>query len=1184
MKLIHTADNHANRDRADVVIAALDEIGRTAEAEQVDAIVDAGDIWDHATMNVEGSRFADILQAFKRLADKSPVFLVYGTPTHDAHGSLEVFETIEAKHPIRILRPGQPVIHAGTIFFGVPEPSPRWLVPEADTMQAAQAALRTALSSHMIAIGAQRRAHAGPAVLVYHGQVSGSRLSNGTVLEGGTGIMASVDDLKATGCDYIAMGDIHDPQAVGAGVGIVAHYPGSLPPQSFGEEHSAGFNVVEIYSDVMSFGVDVRRVELPQFPARRTIRVNWVDGRPDVTVTPEIINGFMVKMEISCDKADVPMIDETEMTRRLRAAGAAEGSLIAIKARPTETIRFAEIAEKDTPEEKLALWFEQSGSPISDELRIKHRQIAAEVSGEGSGPRPGHIELTRLVLRGATGLKDVSGHDEIDLDLDALPDGLVALIGSNGSGKTTIVENFHPWGQLLTRGGTLKSHFFLKDSMRDLYWTDHRDGAKYRSKILINGAAETVDPKYFLFKLNGTEWESIGDTGGTLKPYEAEVERLFGSLDLFLKSAFVTQAPPRGISDIATATQSERKVIFSALCGLEFWEMYKEKAEIHRKDADRRAELLEAELRVMEGNLADPETLAANRTAAEAEVTTLDTELKELAETGKVKADESARLKSMAAAQIVVRDQLKASENRATELRMRESTAKNLLAGDDAALAFAPAAEATLRDLDGWEAAKREQDAAWETWRASYDAETATIAEERRQFDADQKAKSDAFKPVMDMWDAKRRDIEGQLATRRQSLTMASNRASTESATLTQLIQRAAVPDNTTCSHCGQDLHGQALQTVKDAREKLEARIALCSQESEMADKELNAAQLALDEAIRALAGHDATKPVAPAFVSFTEPPRTVPAWNDTTRADLARKIQSVNVADLRAKVQAAAVARDQKATHEKALADVQSDLAVELKRAEELRGGLDTDVLAKSDAAEAEVTRYRNLWSEANGRRGAAMERVAAAGRAIEERDQKATALDGRKADLARLHAESAAWESLRYAYSNKGVQALELDALAPSVAAATNAGLETFGSDFRIEFKTTDISGSGKDAKQIEVFQILVMNQKTGVSREISLLSGGERVWVLRALYDAFGLIRAKNSDVRFLTGVQDEADGALDVNARVSYLRMIEDAHRRSGRRKTVIVTHSEALQAMIQTKVFVSDLGPRKEGAA
>jgi ABC-type lipoprotein export system ATPase subunit len=48
-------------------------------------------------------------------------------------------------------------------------------------------------------------------------------------------------------------------------------------------------------------------------------------------------------------------------------------------------------------------------------------------------------------------------------------------------------------------------------------------------------------------------------------------------------------------------------------------------------------------------------------------------------------------------------------------------------------------------------------------------------------------------------------------------------------------------------------------------------------------------------------------------------------------------------------------------------------------------------------------------------------------------------------------------------------------------------------------------------------------------------------------------------------------DEADGALDPEARVNYVRMIERAHQEAGRSHTVIITHSSEVQEMIGQKI-------------
>ena len=49
-------------------------------------------------------------------------------------------------------------------------------------------------------------------------------------------------------------------------------------------------------------------------------------------------------------------------------------------------------------------------------------------------------------LKGFRGFRDGLGRDEVLIDLQHLSDGaqLVALVGMNGRGKTTLMDNLHP--------------------------------------------------------------------------------------------------------------------------------------------------------------------------------------------------------------------------------------------------------------------------------------------------------------------------------------------------------------------------------------------------------------------------------------------------------------------------------------------------------------------------------------------------------------------------------------------------------------------------------------------------------------------------------------------------------------------------------------------------------------------
>jgi DNA repair exonuclease SbcCD ATPase subunit len=168
------------------------------------------------------------------------------------------------------------------------------------------------------------------------------------------------------------------------------------------------------------------------------------------------------------------------------------------------------------------------------------------------------------------------------------------------------------------------------------------------------------------------------------------------------------------------------------------------------------------------------------------------------------------------------------------------------------------------------------------------------------------------------------------------------------------------------------------------------------------------------------------------------------------------------------------------------------------------------------------------------------------------------------------------------------EGVRDLELDALAPSIADVATKLLQSSGREGHIEIDTTRMSsGSAKKAKQIEDFLIFHVGQD-GERQDIATCSGGEMVWIRKALYDGFAIIRARNAGIRFMTAFLDETDGALFPKDRQDYYRMLEAAHRESGRYQTILTTHSPEIQAMAAQTIDVTKLEARgaagKESAA
>ena len=192
-----------------------------------------------------------------------------------------------------------------------------------------------------------------------------------------------------------------------------------------------------------------------------------------------------------------------------------------------------------------------------------------------------------------------------------------------------------------------------------------------------------------------------------------------------------------------------------------------------------------------------------------------------------------------------------------------------------------------------------------------------------------------------------------------------------------------------------------------------------------------------------------------------------------------------------------------------------------------------------------------------------------------VTDLEERAQELKERKAAVATKQHDAAEWSWLQKACGPDGIQALELDALAPSIEEVANRLLQSaYGSRFAVHFETTKLDARGK--KLLEDFLIQVADSEHGDEQELSTLSGGESVWLKRALYDAFGIVRARNTGIKFLTCFADEADGALDPEAREHYFRMLEAAHLDAGRSHTIVVTHSREMQEMVGSQINMETL--------
>jgi len=140
------------------------------------------------------------------------------------------------------------------------------------------------------------------------------------------------------------------------------------------------------------------------------------------------------------------------------------------------------------------------------------------------------MKILKLRLKGFIGIKEGLGLDEIELDFSDLS-GLIAFAGENGKGKTTVLDNMHPYRQMASRDRSLKHHTFLRDSVKELEF--EFQGDQYRTLVKID--AESERSEGFIWK-NG---ESLID--GKVTNYDKAITKLLGSSTLFFNSVFCAQ-------------------------------------------------------------------------------------------------------------------------------------------------------------------------------------------------------------------------------------------------------------------------------------------------------------------------------------------------------------------------------------------------------------------------------------------------------------------------------------------------------------------------------------------------------------------------------------------------------------------------------------------------------------------
>ena len=1142
MKILHTADLHARRESFDEFLASCKSILIAANNNKVALIAISGDIWHGPTQNSAGSLFPNFIEAIRRFGDVAPVAMIYGTPSHDVEGSLEVFETMECVHRIKILRPGIAYIlkegkieelkgnndeKAELLLFGIPEPSKRWII--ANDIQHGprdcDISAREAFKMLCIASGCMRERYPQlPSIVLAHGQVQGAKTAHNMMLGTGDGIHFSKDDLKALKAEYIALGDIHEPQHI---EGTRAWYAGSAYPLDFGETHKAGCWIVDIHEPGMP--VEVAREEFNHPTCKHLI------CHASCAMEVPSMHGHKVWYEVQGTKEELSLLDSDEILSRLLGHGAAQGSKVTFDITGSDPVRSMEIRKKKGIDEKLKTWGEIAGEPITQDILEKARTIERETAAQNIAQGNASYRIDRLILRGAIGLWAKSKKDEIELNLEKEGAGVIALIGTNGTGKTTILENLHPWPRLLTRDGTLRDHFRLANSYRDLYITDENTNYKYRCLIRMRADIPSGNTEYWIFRDIGSGYAPLTGINGRLEPYEDWIERLFGSLNLYQRTVFVAQKASKNCPDLSVASKGERKELFSELCGIDWLEAYRKAAKDKGDCLCEAMKKIEAKHSLLKGA---EERFSALKSEISEHAVTANEKSKEAEEAAKVLEKERKKL----------REVTETSQKKARLILQREEALKRIIVlkqKQDEYMSAIESHRASLRIKSQMEEVilkAREMEEC-----------RANLIAQKDIFEKHERQKMKDYLLEMTNYTMQKNELISELNQLKIDIA--------ESKEKSRMInERLSIPFGQNCPTCGQKLPKDELEKQQKTRASDEGSLKKLKTKLEDLIEKKKSIEIKI-EGLRT--------PTRQSENDFPGIEELKALEKEIESLDLRRAYEVLRRADN----------AEGTITHiRKELIKLENEIGNESKNAEDYKELI--EALPKTDENELkkEVEHLEESISNLKLEEAKAQTRREQAERMLSEAKLNLEEYENLSGKLKEMTKEICEWALIERATGKDGIQALELDALAPSISKIASSLLTASGNEGIISIKTLRIAGKGSKQHAIEDFSIIYTNGN-GEEQEISTLSGGEAVWIRKAIYDAFELIRTQNTGIQYRTVMLDEADGALDPESRLRYMRMINAAHKESGRYQTIIVTHSLELQDMVDLSINIEDLQPQ-----
>lgn len=760
---------------------------------------------------------------------------------------------------------------------------------------------------------------------------------------------------------------------------------------------------------------------------------------------------------------------------------------------------------------------------------------------------------------------------EVDLDIAALPGRLVSVQGSNGQGKSCLLE-------LLA--GALLRECPTRGSLREL--ATARDA--FVEVELVNGARWTVRQTIDAVSGKGealilaADGRPVLDDGKVSTADRWIAEHLVCPETLFA-SAFSVQ----GREGFTSMKPAERKACLIRLLGVERLEVLADAARTRARDAKQQLAIIEARAEDERHRADVVESMRSGLLLARAAASKAAEELTAA----------RAQLELARAAEATLK-QREAIETRIAGHQARADKLRRMLDGADAirlAVAALPehraalaAAETKARELD---AQTREAQAELRRLRSEWERARQSEAEAARRIERADEVLSQraAVEAAVEALPATRAEVErlrAELATVEGDLGRLHEQRIAGADDRIGLLRGALIPIAEGAEHPSEIALAALTVDDESVREavrhpeyvlQLEAvthrvRVELRAEEEHVRRMELVAAhagemaRAAEDRAAAELARDTATAEA-----------KRLRAEGETAAARAKELLDAAAAANLATgpldarvrETEPLAARADELAGAEAQLAEIEcvvGELRAELDALPEVETGR----LGKNwPAIVGEAERTHRDAERSVTRTEAALAVAIAATARLAELDVERRAVETHLAD----------WNVLARDLGRDGVQAALIDAAGPELTETANSLLrDCHGSRFTIVIETTRASADGK--RQLEGLDVRVIDTEHGGDRAIETYSGGERVILGEAISLALTSMMCRRSGAERPTVVRDESGAALDPENARAYVAMLRRAAEMIDAR-VLLVSHSPEVQELADCTVIVRDGG-------